>query len=88
MALQQSERTPDPELKRTGRRLSAPGLRFTALGLLPLVAGVLLLVLTSGWAWALGIVLIALSLPLLAVGVSLLLGGGVAGWAAKRWPFA
>ncbi len=88
MALPQREQAPDPELKRTGRRLSAPGLRFTALGVLPLAAGVLLLLLASGWAWALGIVLIALSLPVLAVGVSLLLGGGVAGWAAKRWPFA
>jgi hypothetical protein len=79
---------PDPQLQRIGRRLSAPGVRFLAIGLLPLVAGVLLLVLTSGWPWALGIVLVALALAPLALGTSLLLGGGIAGWAARRRPFA
>lgn len=92
MALEQRERLdprpPDPELRRTGRKLAGPGGRFTALGLVPLVAGLLLLFLASSWPWVLGIVLIALSLPILAVGLSLLLGSGVASWAARRWPFA
>ena len=92
MALQQRERTdppsPDPELRRTGRKLAHPGGWITAVGLVPLVAGLLLLLLTTGWPWALGIVLIALSTPILAVGFSLLVGSGVAGWAARRWPFA
>ena len=58
------------------------------IGLLPLVAGLLLLFLASSWPWVLGIVLIALSVPILGIGVSLLLGSGVAGWASRRWPFA
>jgi len=90
MALQERERIqqPDPALRRTGRKLSIPGLWFTAIGFLPLVAGILLVVLTSGPAWVLGIVLIVLSLPIHSVGISLLLGGGVAKWASRRWPFA
>ncbi|HZO79555.1 MAG TPA: hypothetical protein VFB39_16060 [Solirubrobacteraceae bacterium] len=92
MALQQRERTdPQPsdlELRRTGRKLAAPGARFTGIGLIVLIAGLLLLFLTTGWAWVLGIVLIALSAPILGVGVSLLMGSGVAGWAARRRPFA
>lgn len=82
------ERPPDPQLRRTGRKLSRPGLRFLALGLLPLIAGVLLLLLASGWPWVLGIVLVALSLPLFGLGFGLLLGGGIAGWASRRRPFA
>lgn len=92
MALEQRERTEprssDPELRRTGRKLAAPGAWFTAIGLIPLAAGLLLFFLTSGWPWVLGIVLIALSVPILGVGVSLLAGSGVAGWASRRWPFA
>ena len=92
MVLQQHERTDprasDPELRRTGRKLAAPGVGFTGIGLLPLVAGLLLLFLASSWPWVLGIVLIALSVPILGIGVSLLLGSGVAGWASRRWPFA
>lgn len=79
---------PDPQLLRTKRRLAKPGARFTGLGFLPLIGGVLLVSLAGGWPWALGIVLIALSLPLIAIGVGLLLSSGVAGWAARRWPFA
>jgi hypothetical protein len=92
MALQQRERldsrASDPELRRTGRKLAAPGGWFTGIGLLPLVAGLLLFFLGSSWTWVLGIVLIALSVPVLSIGFSLLLGGGVAGWAARHWPFA
>ncbi|HEY3944595.1 MAG TPA: hypothetical protein VGL78_05170 [Solirubrobacteraceae bacterium] len=92
MALQQRERTDprpsDPELRRTVRKLAAPGGWFTGIGLIPLIAGLLLLFLTTGSPWVLGIVLIALSAPVLGVGVSLLMGSGVAGWAARRWPFA
>ncbi len=79
---------PDPQLRRTERRMAAPGRWFTGIGLCPLIAGVLLLLLASGWGSVLGIVLIALSLPLLAIGGGLLLSSGVAGWAARRWPFA
>jgi hypothetical protein len=68
--------------------MAAPGRWFTGMGLCPLIAGLLLVFLASGWAWVLGIVLIALSLPLLALGGGLLVSSGVAGWAARRWPFA
>ena len=78
----------DPPRSAAGRKLVRPGVRFIAIGLLPLAAGLVLLLLTSGWPWVLGIVLIALSLPILAVGVSLLAGGGVAHWGARRKPFA
>jgi hypothetical protein len=92
MALQQHERTDprssDPELRRTGRKLAAPGAWFTCIGLVPLVAGLLLFFLASSWPWVLGIALIALSVPILGIGFSLLLGSGVAGWASRRWPFA
>lgn len=84
----QRQDRPDPQLRRTSRKLAAPGRWFTAIGLVPLAAGLLLLFLASGWPWALGIVLIALSLPILAIGISLLVGGAVAGWASRRWPFA
>jgi hypothetical protein len=56
--------------------------------MVPLIVGILLLVLASGWAWVLGIVLIVLSLPIHGVGLGLLAGGGIAGWASRRWPFA
>lgn len=79
---------PDPELLRTQRKLAVPGTWFAGIGLVPLIAGVLLVLLASGWAWVLGIVLIVISLPLIAIGFSLLAGGGVAGWASRRWPFA
>lgn len=92
MAVQQRERSDprssDPELRRTGRKLAAPGGWFTGIGLIPLAAGLLLFFLATGWPWVLGIVLIALSAPILAVGFSLLTGSGVANWAARRWPFA
>jgi hypothetical protein len=92
MALQQRERTDtrsfDPELRRTGRKLAAPGGWFTGIGLIPLTAGLLVFFLTTGWPWVLGIVLIALSAPILCVGFSLLMGSGVVGWASRRWPFA
>jgi hypothetical protein len=79
---------PDLQLLRAERKLAAPGRWFTGIGLCPLVAGLLLFFLASGWPWVLGIVLIALSLPLLAIGAGLLLSSGAAGWAARRWPFA
>jgi fatty acid desaturase len=92
MSLQQRDRTgprpPDPVLRRTGRKLAAPGAWFTVIGLIPLAAGLLLFFLANGWPWVLGIVLLALSAPILGVGFSLLMGSGVAGWAARRWPFA
>jgi hypothetical protein len=82
------DRPPDAQLRKTSRRLTKPGLWITAIGMVPLIAGILLLVLASGWAWVLGIVLIVLSLPIHGVGLGLLAGGGIAGWASRRWPFA
>ncbi|MGN6169488.1 MAG: hypothetical protein ACTHQQ_15160, partial [Solirubrobacteraceae bacterium] len=76
MALEQRKRTDprssDPELRRTGRKLAATGGWFTGIGLMPLLAGLLLFFLLTGWPWVLGIVLIALSAPILGVGFSLL----------------
>ena len=82
------DRPPDPQLRRTGRKLTIPGGWFIAIGMVPLIAGILLVVLASSWAWVLGIVLIVLSLPILGVGLGLLAGAGIAGWASRRWPFA
>jgi hypothetical protein len=78
----------DPALRRTGRKLVVPGRWFTGLGTIPLIAGILLMVFASGWAFALGIVLIALSLPFFGLGFGLLVSGGIAEWASRRWPFA
>ena len=52
------------------------------------VVGIVLLVLTSGWAWALGIVLVALAGVPAVVGAGLLGAGAVARWAARGKPFA
>ena len=52
------------------------------------VAGIVLLIVASGWLWAVGIVLVVLAGPPAVVGVSLLAVGGVSRWAARDKPFA
>jgi hypothetical protein len=47
-----------------------------------------LLVLGHSWVWAVGIALIAVSVPLLTIGVGALLAAVVTRWAARHKPFA
>lgn len=79
---------PDPQLKRTSRRLGISGAWFLAIFCLLVVPGLLLFFLTSGWPFAIGIVLIALSIAPLSVATGLLAPAAVADWAAHRRPFA
>ena len=81
-------RIAEPELERTGRRLKRPAGPFLAIAAVLVIVGVILLIVASGWAWALGIVLIVLALPLATVGGGLLSAAGVSRWAARRKPFA
>jgi hypothetical protein len=64
----------------------APGFLLIALCLV--VTGALLLIITSGWAWALGLVLVALAGPPAVIGFGLLIAGAVTRWAAREEPFA
>ncbi|MGH2874643.1 MAG: hypothetical protein ACRDL8_04930 [Solirubrobacteraceae bacterium] len=79
---------PEPRLDRQGRRLELTGSSFMALGAIVWVPGVVLVLLTSGWAYALGWVLIAIGLLPTIVATALLLSGIVARWAAHHRPFA
>ncbi len=78
----------DRQSDRQGRRLMRPAPRFLVIASALAVVGIVLLVLTSGWAWALGIVLVALAGVPAAVGAGLLAAGAVARWAARDKPFA
>lgn len=77
-----------PQLERQARRLAVPASRFLTIALGLAVPAVLLLVLTSGWPWALGIALAALAVIPLIVGLALLGSSAVAHWAAHERPFA
>jgi hypothetical protein len=79
---------PDPGLERSRRRLTRPAKWFWLLGLVLLIPGVLLFVLGRGWAAALGIALVALSVPPLVVAIGLGASGAVAWWVARRKPLA
>ena len=61
----------DRELERTGRRLARPGWPFVALAAVLTVIGVILLIVTSGVIWVLGIVLIAFAGPPAVIGIAL-----------------
>lgn len=83
-----SERVHEPELERQGKRLAVPGTRFLLLAVIVAVAGIVMVVLGHSWVWAIGIGLLAISAPLLTVGVGALLAAGVARWAARHKSFA
>jgi MFS family permease len=73
---------------RQGRRLMRPAPPFLLLASCLAVVGIVLLIFTSGWAWALGIVLIALAGPPAAIGIALATAGAITRWAAHSKPFA
>lgn len=84
--------TPNPPLDRRadrlGQRLMRPAPPFLALACGLAVVGIILLIVASGWGWALGIVLVALAGPPAAIGITLAGAGAVTRWAARDKPFA
>jgi uncharacterized membrane protein YdbT with pleckstrin-like domain len=78
----------DRQSDRQGRRLMRPAPPFLLIASALAVVGIVLLILTSGWAWALGIVLVALAGPPAVIGTGLLAAGAVTRWAARDKPFA
>ena len=78
----------DPELERQGRRMIRPALRFLAVSLIPLIAGVVLVVVGHDGLLGLGIALILLASAPLAIAFGLLFSSSVARWAARHRLFA
>lgn len=78
----------DRRAERQGRRLMRPAPPFLLLACCLAVVGIILLILTSGWAWALGLVLLVLAGLPAVIGISLLAAGVVTRWAARDKPFA
>jgi hypothetical protein len=79
---------PEPELERQGRRLAVPGARFLVLAVAVAVVGIVLLIVGHSWVWAIGIALLAISIPPATIGVGALLSSLVARWAARHKSFA
>jgi hypothetical protein len=84
----QAQHVAEPQLERQGQRLIRPAGPFLALTISLMVIGIVLLIATSGWAWALGLVLLVLSGPPAVVGLALLAVGAVSRWTARHKPFA
>jgi hypothetical protein len=82
------ESVSEPELERKGKTFEANGVRFLALSAILIVPGILMIILGSGWVFALGLVLIALGLVPGAVATGLVSTGVVARWTARHRPFA
>jgi hypothetical protein len=78
----------NPQLERQGRRLGKPGWWFLAISLVGIVPGIVLIVTTSHWAFAVGLGLLALGSCPFAVGVALLVASVVPRWAARHRLFA
>jgi hypothetical protein len=83
-----ANRIPEPELERQGKRLARPAGGFLLIAVVLFTPGLLLVILASSWAFALGWVLIALSLPPAAVALGALSSSVVARWAARHKSFA
>jgi MFS family permease len=83
-----TDRHVDRTADRLGRRLLRPVGPFLLLACLLVVAGIVLIIFTSGWGWAMGIALVALSGPPAVVGLALGAAGVVARWSARDKPFA
>ena len=79
---------PEPELERKGRAFESNGVRFLVLCAVLMVPGILMIILGSGWVFALGLALIALGLVPGAVATGLVSTGVVARWTARHRPFA
>lgn len=82
------ESVSEPELERKGKVFESTGVRFLLLGLVLAVPGIVLIILGSGWVFALGLVLVALALVPGAVATGLVSTGVVARWTARHRPFA
>ena len=78
----------EPELERRSHQLAVPGTRFTIIAALLAAPGIVLIILGSGWVWAVGIALLALALAPAAVALGLLGSAAVAWWASRQRPFA
>jgi hypothetical protein len=78
----------DRRADRHGQRLMRPAPPFLLMASCLAVVGIVLLILTSGWAWALGLVLVVLAGLPAVVGISLVAAGAVTRWAAHDKPFA
>ena len=78
----------DRELERQGRRMVHPALRLIVIACEVAIAGVVLIVIGTGWSVGVGIaVLLIASVPAV-VGIGLLTSGTVARWAARHKLFA
>ncbi|MFL5864917.1 MAG: hypothetical protein ACJ780_29840 [Solirubrobacteraceae bacterium] len=86
--MSRQEAVSEPELERKSTVFALSGVRFLVLGALLAVPGIVLIVLGTGWVFALGLALLALGLVPAIVALGLLLSGLVARWAARRRPFA
>jgi hypothetical protein len=78
----------DPELERQGKRLGRPAIPFLLIALGLAAPGLVMLILGSSWVWAIGIALVAISLPAATVGVGAALSASIARWAARHRSFA
>ena len=83
-----TDRPLDRRTERLGQRLMRPAPPFLALACCLAVVGIILLIVASGWGWALGIVLVALAGPPAAIGAALAAASAVTRWAARDKPFA
>jgi hypothetical protein len=83
-----TDHLPEPELERQGKRLARPVSGFFLIAGVLLAPGLLLVILASSWVYALGWVLITLSLPPATVAFGALSSSVVARWAARHKSFA
>jgi hypothetical protein len=78
----------DRELERQGRRMVDPALRCFLIASEVAIAGIVLILIGTGWSVGVGIaVLLIASVPAI-VGIGLLTSGAVARWAARHKLFA
>ncbi|MFZ0091903.1 MAG: hypothetical protein WAL63_20540 [Solirubrobacteraceae bacterium] len=76
------------EAERQSRRMAVPATRFALVSGILAVPGAVLLLLGSGWVWAVGIALLALAIPPLTIAVGLLGSAFVTRWTSRNRPFA
>jgi hypothetical protein len=78
----------EPQLDAQSRALVGRGAGFGLIGAVVAIPGIVLVILTQGWAYDLGWVLIVLGCLPGMVSLGLLLSGAVAHRAARHEPFA
>jgi hypothetical protein len=78
----------DRTLERQGRVLGRSGEWFLLVGAILAIPGIVLIVLTTSWAYGVGWALVALGGGPLVVGAALLLSGLVSRWSARHRSFA